>query len=99
MDEQAGEAAGRATGQEPGRHGGIGVAGCEDRRGEPGHGDARQLDRVAQHDTLFLVMGGVATGSRTSGRRGMDPKYFSTIAFVFASSMSPTMARLALLGT
>ena len=37
------------------------------------------------------------TGS-ISGPREMLPKYFSTSALVFATSMSPTIARLALLG-
>ena len=45
------------------------------------------------------AMGGVFTSTGvTAGPRGIDPKYFSTRAFVAATSMSPTMAMLALLG-
>ena len=45
------------------------------------------------------VMGAVwtFTGS-TSGPRGIDPKYFSIHALVVASSKSPTIEMLALLG-
>ncbi|OGF24733.1 MAG: hypothetical protein A2V63_12265 [Candidatus Eisenbacteria bacterium RBG_19FT_COMBO_70_11] len=45
------------------------------------------------------VIGGVfAATLGTSGPRGIEPKYFSTSALVRATSMSPTIARLALLG-
>ena len=45
------------------------------------------------------VMGGVfASTAGTAGPREREPKYFSTRAFVRATSMSPTIARLALLG-
>ncbi len=46
-----------------------------------------------------LVIGGVvASIFGTGGPAAMLAKYFSTSALVFALSMSPTMARLALLG-
>ena len=45
------------------------------------------------------VIGGVwALTGATSGPRAIVPKYFSTSCLVFAMSMSPTIARLALLG-
>jgi hypothetical protein len=48
--------------------------------------------RSAAMAAVFASTGG------TAGPRGIDPKYFSTSALVRATSMSPTMARLALLG-
>ena len=45
------------------------------------------------------MMGGVtAVILGTGGPAGMVPKYFSTRALVLAGSMSPVIARLALLG-
>jgi hypothetical protein len=45
------------------------------------------------------VIGGVVTlGFSTFGPGFSGPKYFSTSVFVFAGSMSPTIARLALFG-
>ncbi len=61
----------------------------------------RGSSTVSVSDTrCSAVSGGAGTTRRgTSAPRGIVPKYFSTSSLVRATSMSPTMARLALLGT